>query len=69
MNKTLQELQKKYGIKLGQHDSEKNRLFNVGLLLLKSIDEYIEQIEKAEMTSEQFFLDFLDNLNASSVKY
>lgn len=29
----------------------------------------MKQVEEANMTSEQFFLDFLDSINEYSVKY
>lgn len=61
-------MQKQYGIKLGKYDTEKNRLFNMGLLLLKSVEEYIKQVEDAKLTDSQFFLDFEDSLNELSVK-
>ncbi len=68
MNDTLKELQKRYGVKLGKYDSEKNRLFNQGLLILKATEEYIKQVEKAKMTGESFFLDWEDDLNLLSIK-
>ncbi len=69
MNDYLKKIQKEYGIKMGNYSNPKNRLFNMGILLLKSIEEYIKQIEDNNLTSEQFFLDFCDDLNSLSVKY
>lgn len=41
----------------------------MGLLILKAAEEYVSQVEKGELTSEQFFIDWLDSLNEISVKY
>lgn len=68
MNKIMQEMQKQYGIKLGKYDSEKNRLFNMGLLVLKSVEEYIKQVEDTKLTDESFFIDWEDSLNELSIK-
>lgn len=69
MNEQLKKIQKDTGIKMGQYDNEKNRLYNQGKLLIKAIESYIKQIELLDMTSEQMFLDTLDKLNELSVKY
>ena len=69
MNQLLQNIQKAYGVKLGKHDTEKNRLFNKGIFILKVTQEYIEEVEKAELTNEQFFIDFLDSLYETINKY
>lgn len=68
MNDILKQMQKQYGIKLGQHDTDKNRLFNMGLLILKFTKEYIKQVEKAELTNEQFFIDWEIDLSNLSTK-
>lgn len=68
MNKIMQQVQKQYGIKLGKYDTDKNRLFNMGLLLLKSVEEYIKQVEDAELTDEQFFIDWEIDLSNLSTK-
>lgn len=69
MNDIAKRIQKEYGVKMGNYDNPKNRLFNMGMFLLKSIEEYIKQIEDNNFTNEQFFLDFCDDLNSLSVKY
>ena len=37
--------------------------------VLNVVKRYIEEIEEKGLTNEQFFLDFLDELNKYSVKY
>lgn len=69
MNNALKKLQKDSGIKQGQFDNEKNRLYNAGQTILLVVDNFIKQVEEAEMVNEQFFLDVLDKLNEYSVKY
>lgn len=58
MNDLIKEMQKRYGVKLGKYDTEKNRLFNKGIFILKAAQEYVEEAEKAELTNEQFFIDW-----------
>lgn len=69
MNETLKKIQKETGIKQGQYDNEKNRLYNQGLTLLKMLNLYVKQVEDANMTDEQYFLNFLDSINEISVRY
>ena len=69
MNEQLKQLQKTTGIKQGQFDNEKNRLYNMGKTLLSAIDAFIKTVENDNMTNEQFFLDWLDKVNEYSVKY
>lgn len=69
MNKYLKKLQKDSGIKQSKFDNEHNRLYNAGQTILKVIENFIKQVEDAEMTDEQFFLDWSDKINEYSVKY
>lgn len=69
MNETLKQIQKETGIKQGQYDNEKNRLYNQGLTLLKMLNLYVKQVEDANMANEQYFLNFLDSINEISVRY
>lgn len=69
MNETLKKIQKDTGIKQSQYDNEKNRLYNQGLTLLKMLNLYVKQVEDANMTNEQYFLNFLDSLNETSIRY
>ena len=69
MNETLKKIQKETGIKQGQYDNEKNRLYNQGLTLLKMLNLYVKQVEDANMADEQYFLNFLDSINEISVRY
>lgn len=68
MNKTLQNIQKTTGIKQGKYDNEKNRLYNMCQMSIQMLNELWNQIEKAEMTNEQFCLDWLDKINEISVR-
>lgn len=68
MNKQLQSIQKATGIKQGQYDNEKNRLWAQGQTLLKMLNVYVRQIEAAKMTDEQFFIEWEDSVNELSVK-
>ena len=69
MNELQKKIQKETGIKQGDYANEKNRLFHQGRTLLRMIEIYIGQVEFAEMTNEQFFIDFEDELNELSVKF
>lgn len=68
MNTLIQKMQKQYGVKLGKYDTEKNRLFNKGVFLLKVMQEYVEEVEKAGLTNEQFFIDWEIDANELTVK-
>lgn len=69
MNQPLKTIQKNSGIKMGKYDNNKNRLFNYSKTLIYSLKMFIKEVEEFDMTNEQFFLDFLDQLNEISVKY
>lgn len=69
MKEQVKKFQKDSGIKQGQFDNEKNRLYNAGQTILLVVDNFIKQVEEAKMVNEQFFLDVLDKLNEYSVKY
>lgn len=68
MNNVQKNIQKNTGIKQGKYDNEKNRLYNQGLTLLKMLNIYVKQVEEANMTNEQFFLNWEDSINELSVK-
>lgn len=68
MNNVLKQIQKATGIKQGQYDNEKNRLWAQGQTLLKMLDVYVKQVEAAKMTDEQFFIEWEDAVNELSVK-
>lgn len=69
MNDTLKKLQKETGIKQNNFDSEKNRMYNISKTILKGLEVYMKQVEELQMTNEQFFINFLDSVNAYSIKY
>lgn len=69
MNNVAKKFQKDSGIKQSKFDNEKNRLYHAGQTILLVVDNYIKQVEEAEMINEQFFIDVLDKLNEYSVKY
>lgn len=69
MNQKLKKMQKISGIKQGQYDNEKNRLYSMGQTILLTLKAYIHSVEEAGLTNEQFFLNFLDEINYESVKY
>lgn len=68
MNEVLKNIQKTTGIKQGKYDNEKNRLYNMCQMSVQMLNELWNQIEKAEMTNEQFCLDWLDKINEISVR-
>lgn len=68
MNKILQNIQKTTGIKQGQYDNEKNRLYSMCQMSIQMLNELWNQIEKADMTNEQFCLDWLDTINEISIR-
>lgn len=68
MNDIQKAIQKQTGIKQGAYANEKNRLYHQGKTLLKMAEIYVRQVEYANMTNEQFFIDFEDELNALSIK-
>lgn len=53
---------------MGNYSNEKNRLFHQGKAILEMVKLYIKQVETAEMTNEQFYLDFEDAINELSIK-
>ena len=68
MNKFKKQMQKMTGIKQGQFDNDKQRLWSACQTALFMIKNIIREIELAEMTNEQFFIDFEDELNELSIK-
>lgn len=54
---------------MGNYDNSKNRLYNQCQIFKKGLDLLIKDIEENKQTNEQFFLEFLDYLNLTSVKY
>ena len=56
------------GIKQGQFDSDKQRLWSACQTALFMIRNIITEVEKAGMCNEQFFIDFEDELNELSIK-
>ena len=69
MNKELQKVQKITGIKQGQYDNEKNRLYNMCQMSILMLNELMDQIEKANLQNEQFVLDFCDKINELSIRF
>lgn len=68
MNDVLKNLQKMTGIKQGNFDNDKQRLWSACQTVLYVTKNIIKQVEEAGMTNEQFFIDFEDELNELSVK-
>lgn len=68
MNTALKNLQKQTGIKQGQFDNEKNRLYNYCQTFILMLQNLIKQCEDANMTDEQFYIDFENKLNELSIK-
>lgn len=68
MNDVQKKMQKMTGIKQGQFDSDKERLYNACKTILYVTKKVINEIELAGMTNEQFFIDFEDELNELSIK-
>lgn len=69
MNELNKQIQKQTGVKMGQYDSEHNRLYHMCQAALLSMNKLFEQLEEAGLQNEQFALDFYDALNTLSVKY
>lgn len=69
MNKILKDIQNKIGIKQGNYDNEKNRLYNMCQMSVLMLNELMDQIEKAELQNEQFVLDFCDKINELSIRF
>lgn len=69
MNDIEKKLQKETGIKQSGFDTEKQRLYCYCETVKKVLDALVRQVEAADMTNEQFFINFLDYINATSVKY
>lgn len=46
-----------------------DNLIYAGQRILESISNYIELVEDAELTNEQWFIDWMDLINELSVKY
>lgn len=50
------------------YPNEKNRLYNMCRASIHILEEIWTMIEKAEMQHEQFVLDWLDSINAISIR-
>lgn len=50
------------------YPNEKNKLYNMCRASIHVLEEIWTMIEKAEMTNEQFVLDWLDKINEISVR-
>lgn len=50
------------------YPNEKSRLYKLCKAHIEATEEVWKQIEKAKMTQEQFCLDWLDSLNAISIR-
>lgn len=68
MNNVLKKIQKETGIKMGNYDNEKNRLYHQGQMILAMLEVHIKEIEINNLYNEQFFIDFEDKLNEYSIK-
>lgn len=68
MNKLRKQIQKMTGIKQGQFDSDKQRLWSACQTILYMAKNVVREVELAGMTDEQFFIDFEDELNELSIK-
>ena len=66
----MKEFQEKNIEKLLKKDplNEKHNLFKMCQLSIISLNELWRQLEKAELTNEQFVLDWLDELNEISIR-
>lgn len=63
MNNLQKKLQKLTGIKQGKFDNDKNRMYNVCQTALMFVKSVVNEAERLNMTNEQFFNDFLDELD------
>lgn len=68
MNKILQNIQKATGIKQGAFDSKQQELYMKGQTILKMTELFIKSVEEANMTNDDWFINWEDNLNLLSVK-
>ena len=50
------------------YPNEKNKLFNMCQASIHVLEEVWKMIEKAGMKNEQFVLDWLDQINAISIR-
>lgn len=68
MNDALKKIQKESGIKMGQYNNLKNHLYHQSKLFIKILETFISEVEKANLTNEDFFINFEDKLNELSIK-
>lgn len=68
MNPILKTIQKETGIKQGNYTNLKNQLYNQCQTLLVMLKHLVNVAEANNMTSEQMWIDFEDELNAISIK-
>ena len=68
MNETLKKIQKLTGIKQGKFDNDKNRMYNACQTALMFVKSVVNEAERLNMTNEQFYIEFEDELNELSIK-
>jgi hypothetical protein len=50
-------------------DNVKHELFNAGNNLVLLLTMFIDRVRKEKQTNEQWFLNFMDEINKQSVRY
>ena len=68
MNDYQKRIQKLTGIKQGKFDNDKNRMYNVCQTALMFVKSVVNEAERLNMTNEQFYIEFEDELNELSIK-
>lgn len=68
MNNTLKKIQKETGIKMGQFDNEKSRLYSACQLSIRMLENIWKDITTNNLQNDQFCLDWLDAINEISIR-
>lgn len=66
MNPVLEKLQKDTGVKMGKFDNE--RIYNACKLSIVMLENIWKDIESLGLKNEQVVLDWLDQINAISIR-
>ena len=53
---------------MGKYDNDKNRIYHTTKLFLQYLNILVKEAEMLNLTNEQFWIDFEDELNAISIK-
>lgn len=68
MNKVLKQIQKETGLKMGNYDTDQNRLYNMCQMSILMLENIWKDIASHNLQNSQFVLDWLDTINEISIR-